>query len=64
MSARLEAHALKLWLDVNGERRQACDAGTMIHSVPSLIVFVSSLMKLEPGAPSPPERRPRVLPTL
>ena len=40
---------LRLWLDVNGERRQACDAGTMIHSVPSLIVYISSIMTLEPG---------------
>jgi acylpyruvate hydrolase len=40
---------LRLWLDVNGERRQACEAGTMIHSVPSLICFISSIMTLEPG---------------
>ena len=38
-----------MWLQVNGEQRQACDAGTMIHSVPALIQFVSQVMTLEPG---------------
>lgn len=41
--------SLRLWLDVNGERRQTCDAGVMIHSVPSLVMFASSVMTLEPG---------------
>jgi acylpyruvate hydrolase len=41
--------ALHMWLCVNGERRQACDAGVMIHSVPALIRFVSQVMTLEPG---------------
>lgn len=40
---------LRLWLEVNGERRQSCEAGTMIHSVPHLICFISSIMTLEPG---------------
>ena len=40
---------LRLWLDVNDERRQACEAGTMIHSVPRLLMFISSVMRLEPG---------------
>ena len=40
---------LRMWLRVNGEQRQACDAGTMIHSVPALIQFVSQVMTLEPG---------------
>lgn len=40
--------ALRLWLDVNGERRQACEAGAMIHSVPRLLCFISSVMTLEP----------------
>ena len=40
---------LRMWLDVNGEQRQACDAGVMIHSVPVLICFVSSVMTLLPG---------------
>lgn len=40
---------LRLWLSVNGERRQACEAGAMIHSVPELLCFISSVMTLEPG---------------
>ena len=39
---------LRLWLSVNGERRQACEAGAMIHSVPELLCFISSVMTLEP----------------
>ena len=41
--------ALRLWLSVNGERRQACEAGAMIHGVPALVRHVSSVMTLEPG---------------
>ena len=41
--------ALSMWLDVNGERRQACEAGAMIHSVPQLLIYISSIMTLEPG---------------
>ena len=41
--------ALRLWLSVNGEPRQACEAGAMIHSVPQLLCFISSVMTLEPG---------------
>ena len=40
--------ALRLWLSVNGEQRQACEAGAMIHSVPRLLCFISSVMTLEP----------------
>lgn len=40
---------LRLWLDVNGERRQTCEAGTMIHSIPELVRFCSTVMTLEPG---------------
>ena len=40
---------LRMWLDVNGERRQYAEAGAMIHSVPRLIMFISSVMTLEPG---------------
>lgn len=40
---------LRLWLDVNGARRQECDAGVMIHDVPSLLRYVSKIMTLEPG---------------
>ena len=40
--------ALRLWLSVNGEQRQACEAGAMITSVPQLLCFISSVMSLEP----------------
>ena len=48
--------ALRLWLSVNGEQRQACEAGAMIHSVPQLLCFISSVMTLEP--PSRGQRLP------
>ena len=48
--------ALRLWLSVNGEQRQACEAGAMIHSVPRLLCFISSVMTLEP--PSRGQRLP------
>ena len=48
--------ALRLWLSVNGEQRQACEAGAMIHSVPRLLIFISSVMTLEP--PSRGQRLP------
>lgn len=38
-----------LWLDVNGDRRQSCHAGVMLHSVPSLLRYCSSIMTLESG---------------
>jgi len=40
---------LRLWLSVNGERRQVCQAGTMLHGVPALVRYISSIMTLEPG---------------
>ena len=40
---------LHLWLDVNGVRRQECDAGVMIHSIPALLRHCSKIMTLEPG---------------
>jgi len=40
---------LRMWLDVNGVRRQSCEAGAMIHGVASLIRFASQIMTLEPG---------------
>lgn len=39
----------KLWLDVNGTRRQTGEAGVMLHSVPNLIRYCSTVMTLEPG---------------
>ncbi len=40
---------VRLYLDVNGVRRQECDAGVMIHSIPSLLKYIPQIMTLEPG---------------
>jgi len=39
----------RLWLNVNGVRRQTGEAGVMLHPIPQLIRYCSSLMTLEPG---------------
>lgn len=39
----------ELYLDVNGERRQKSPAGVMLHSIPDLIRYCSSVMTLERG---------------
>jgi 2,4-diketo-3-deoxy-L-fuconate hydrolase len=41
--------ALELWLDVNGERRQAGSTADMIFDVGFLIHYLSQFMVLEPG---------------
>lgn len=40
---------LDLWLDVNGERRQECNTGDMVHKIPDLVAHISRIMTLEPG---------------
>jgi 2,4-didehydro-3-deoxy-L-rhamnonate hydrolase len=40
---------LKLWLDLNGERRQSGSTHTMIFSVATLIAYISRFVTLEPG---------------
>mgnify|MGYP002385843730 CR=1 FL=1 len=40
-------HNLDLWLKVNGELRQSGSTKDMIHSVPRLISFISTIMTLE-----------------
>ena len=40
---------LELWLDVNGERRQAGNTGNMIFGVARIISHLSDLMTLHPG---------------
>ena len=40
---------LKIWLDLNGERRQDGSTRTMIFSVAALIAYISRFMTLEPG---------------
>ena len=40
---------LDLWLDVNGERRQTGNTGTMVFGVAEIIRYVSQFIVLEPG---------------
>src|SRR3984885_6255930 len=40
---------LKLWLDLNGQRRQSGNTRTMIFRVAELIAYISGFMTLEPG---------------
>src|SRR6204780_1818093 len=40
---------LKLWLDINGKRRQSGRTRTMIFNVAPLIAYISGFMTLEPG---------------
>nr|WP_256219708.1 fumarylacetoacetate hydrolase family protein [Pseudomonas sp. NBRC 111134] len=40
---------LKLWLDVNGERRQNGHTGSMIFSVAEIVSCISQYMTLNPG---------------
>jgi len=44
-----DPHALRLWLEVNGERVQDSDTGQMIFGVPRLISDISHWMPLYPG---------------
>lgn len=39
----------RIWLKVNGERRQESDLGQMLHDVPHLIAELSTLYTLMPG---------------
>ncbi len=39
----------RIWLEVNGERRQQADLAEMIWSVPEIIVELSTLFELVPG---------------
>ncbi|HEX2790028.1 MAG TPA: fumarylacetoacetate hydrolase family protein [Steroidobacteraceae bacterium] len=40
---------LRLWLDLNGQRRQSGNTRTMIFGVAMLVAYISSFMTLEPG---------------
>ena len=44
-----DPHALDIWLEVNGERRQDGNTRTMIFQVPHLISYVSRFMSLQAG---------------
>jgi fumarylpyruvate hydrolase len=39
----------RIWIEVNGERRQQADLSEMIWSVPEIIVELSTLFELAPG---------------
>lgn len=55
LSAEIDAasvadpHALELYLSVDGVERQQGSTGAMLHKIPDLIAFTSSVMTLEPG---------------
>lgn len=44
-----DVHALSMWLDVNGERRQRGSTATMIFKIPYILSYVTQFMVLEPG---------------
>ncbi|MDX2265268.1 MAG: fumarylacetoacetate hydrolase family protein [Hyphomicrobiales bacterium] len=44
-----DPHALSMFLDVNGERRQTGSTATMVFGVAHLVSFISLFMTLEPG---------------
>jgi 2-keto-4-pentenoate hydratase/2-oxohepta-3-ene-1,7-dioic acid hydratase in catechol pathway len=42
-------HELEIHLDVNGRRRQAVNTAEMLHDLPEIISYASSVMSLSPG---------------
>ncbi|RFC63399.1 FAA hydrolase family protein [Fulvimarina endophytica] len=44
-----DPHALGMWLDVNGERRQTGNTSTLIFDVPHVVSYLSQFMTLMPG---------------
>lgn len=44
-----DPQALRMWLDVNGERKQDGSTATMIFSVAQIVSYLSQFMVLEPG---------------
>jgi 2,4-didehydro-3-deoxy-L-rhamnonate hydrolase len=44
-----DPQSLKLWLELNGQRRQSGNTRTMIFSVAKLIAYISRFITLEPG---------------
>ncbi|TFF18408.1 FAA hydrolase family protein [Jiella endophytica] len=44
-----DPHALDMWLDVNGERRQTGNTNTLIFNVPHVVSYCSQFMTLMPG---------------
>ncbi len=39
----------EIWLDVNGERKQASDIDQMIWNIPESLAYLSTLFELQPG---------------
>jgi 2-keto-4-pentenoate hydratase/2-oxohepta-3-ene-1,7-dioic acid hydratase in catechol pathway len=44
-----DVHALRMWLAVNGERKQDGTTADMVFGVPALVSYVSQFMSLLPG---------------
>jgi 2,4-didehydro-3-deoxy-L-rhamnonate hydrolase len=44
-----DVHDLRMWLTVNGERKQDGTTAEMIFRVPALIAYLSQFMSLMPG---------------
>ncbi len=44
-----DVQALNMWLDVNGERKQTGNTGTMIFDVATIVSYMSEFTRLEPG---------------
>jgi 2-keto-4-pentenoate hydratase/2-oxohepta-3-ene-1,7-dioic acid hydratase in catechol pathway len=44
-----DANALRLWLDVNGERKQDGHTSNLVFGVPKLVSYISQFMTLLPG---------------
>ncbi|MEQ6918000.1 fumarylacetoacetate hydrolase family protein [Halomonas aquatica] len=44
-----DPHALDLWLEVDGQRYQDGNTGTMVYRIPFLISYLSRFMSLQPG---------------
>jgi len=44
-----DSNGLGIWLELNGERVQDGNTGTMVYKVPFLISYISQFMSLQPG---------------
>lgn len=44
-----DVNALNMWLDVNGQRMQTGNTGTMIFDVETIVSYMSEFTQLEPG---------------
>jgi 2-keto-4-pentenoate hydratase/2-oxohepta-3-ene-1,7-dioic acid hydratase in catechol pathway len=59
-SCQEAAHRFDLWLDVNGQRRQTGNTGTMIVGIGEIIRYLSPLTVLDPGDTNTPGTPPGV----